>query len=142
MLSFLLRKQIDTLLERAYQSNIEGYKSEIRSALNDRLSDEQIESISSKARKHYIEAVSNTVSGAIYAASADVIARYKLALYSPEIAGAPPVDELDLSAGVVYCLTCYAITGKPGKTKDAIRHNHLFASYVEKALYALNSEQI
>ena len=144
MFGFSLRKQIDALLERAYQSNFESYKAELCTIMEraDRqeLTEDEFYRHMAAAREQYIDDVSEMVSGAVYAAPPKVSARYKLATMSPQIAGAPADDDAPYCAGTEYCFLCYAFTGKPGVPRDAIRHNHLFASYVDRAIDELTAE--
>lgn len=145
MFGFGLKRQVEKLLERAYQKGFLSYKEEIRKLCRagDRgeIGEKELECSVLQARGHYLDEVSETVLGVIDGADPEIGFRRKIALMSPELAGLPPLDDdFVYSAGVEYCITYYAFSGKPGKPADAVRQNHIFGAYVDRALQELQEE--
>lgn len=145
MLNFLIRRSIDRLLEQAYKSNFSKYKAEIKSILENGIgenSEEEMFCEIMRAREEYLNSISEQVSGAVFASEQKTSARYRIAIMSPEVAGIHICDDVDIkySAGMEYCFLHYAFIGKPGEMKNAIKHNHIFASYVDRAISELEEE--
>lgn len=144
MLNFLIRRSIDRLLERAYESNFSKYKAEIKNILDNgtgKASEDDLLCEIMRAREEYLNSISEQVSGAVFASDQKTAARYRIAMMSPEVAGVYIFDDdIKYSAGMEYCFLHYAFIGKAGKMKDAIKHNHIFASYIDRAIDQLEEE--
>lgn len=129
-----LGKQIDNLLERAYQNNLHVYKTAITEVLG---KDDPSEDELKQARNDYLNAVSEMIYGVMAAADPKVFVRYKLARLNPEMAGIP--EEAPYCAGYEYCLVHYAFLAKPGNPINASKHNHRFNDYLNSALDQIES---
>lgn len=144
MLNFLIRRSIDRLLERAYESNFSIYKAEIKNILDNgagKVSEDDLLCEMMRAREEYLNSISEQISGAVFASDQKTSARYRIAMMSPEVAGVHIFDDdIKYSAGMEYCFLHYAFIGKPGEMKNAIKHNHIFASYVDRAISELEEE--
>ena len=136
MFDFLFRKQIDSILERAYGSAMETYRNSLIQFLGghnyDDLTEDMLTQKADLFREAALQEVSNFVYGVVRAAPPNVFSRYRLAKMNPNICGAP--EETGYCAGVEYCFLHYAFTAKPGGGKNAIKHNHIFAAYIDSVL--------
>jgi len=143
MLSFMLRKRIDAVMENAYRNNKWIYKEAFGAILadyrNGRKVDDEFAQRNNEASQRYIEAVRDSLSAFVDNAGQNVFARYQVAKMFPTTAGVP--DGTPLCAGFLYCQLCYAFTGAPGKPKDAVKHNHLMHSYIDTILSELDDAE-
>jgi len=141
MLDFLLRKQLDSLLERAYRAAMVTYYNSLLNLLYTQgscgLTDDILAQKTCLLREDALQQVSDFVYGVIQASPPNIFLRYKLAKAHPAICGVP--HEASYCAGAEYCFLHYAFTGKPGSAKNATKHNHLFAAYVDQALSKADS---
>ena len=144
MLNGAIKKQIKLMMERAYQNHYQGYKSAIRDLLSGKegpTSDERLQDELIRCRRIYLDRVSSQIAGVEKGAERVVWARRCLAISSPNLAGLPPVGEnYEHSAGVEYCIAYYAFTGERADPKEAIEQNHIFASYVARAIDEIEDE--
>lgn len=136
MLNFLIRKQIDSLLDRAYQNSMIFYQNSIHQMLQDQppsdISDDMFAQITMQLREDALNQVSVFIFGVVQASTPEVYSRYQLAKLSPSVSGVP--DDAPYCAGTEYCYLHYAFTGKSGSSRNAIKHNHIFASYIDQTL--------
>lgn len=130
MLEFLVRKRVDKLMYRAYNAGYDQFKFNLRKLAGSECGQTDVE----RLRFAYQDDVSEFVSNFIFNfTDSKVVDRYRLACSSHSLAF-PGFPDDQYCAGLEYCLAIYALTGKSGKAKDAVRHNHLFAAYVNRAI--------
>lgn len=140
-----MREKVHGLLERAYAKEIGEYKRDMlettQELLAGNLNGEQADQRADEALRGYIERVLDVVSGVIDGAPGAVSARFRMAIISPDLAGAPPHGNPPRPmGGSVYCFTYYAFTGRQGKSKDALYSNQRVRYYTDKALSELAEE--
>ena len=137
-----VKKQIFLLMKQAYAQAMPVYENALRDlcqtymhsfAESENVTDEMLDQKAREARRAYLEEVSGLIYDALNMADPAIMARYRLArcrpeLYMPDFSwDADLAVQMDqtLSAGAQYMQVYYAITGKVGKSKDAIAHNHM-----------------
>ncbi len=146
MLGFMLNKEINNTLLRAYQAEINEYKEDMNYYLSqpesNSFSNDQWKTIYSNCADEYLNRVMDRLVGILRGMDSSAEMRWKLAMGSPALAGVPDgaIDMVPLPAGVVYCLFYYAVTGKKAKYKYATQHNHIFHDYIDSALKELAEE--
>lgn len=126
------REVLESVIENACKIKLPVYESNAKEIVNllkenSELSDSQIETFATNARRCYLNSVYDAVKDSLAISAPAINMRFNMSLMSPSITGLPPEFTIDhfaengISAGATFIMVYYAITGKPANTARLYR---------------------
>lgn len=145
MFGLTMRERLQDVYKNACIKEIGEYKREVlgivQSFVNGVITNEEFEKRGREVLYNYIERVQAIIEGVVEGAPGVISTRYRLALVSPHLAGAPSYSEYSIPMiSRNYLITYYAFTGKAGKPKDALAVKNMMKYYINKVALELEKE--